>query len=74
MPTLQPYHGQTRDVYLWHYVPNIAAAIAFAVLFALATAVHAWKMIKTAMWFCAPFIAGGICASCPALISPEICH
>jgi len=57
MPTLQTYRG----VYLWHYIPSLPAAILFAVLFALVTVAHGWKMISTRMWFCAPFVIGGIC-------------
>lgn len=62
MPTLESYLG----VYLWNYVPNLPAAIAFASLFSLATAAHAWKMVVTKSWFCAAFTVGGFCASLPA--------
>ncbi|KAI0123680.1 RTA1 like protein-domain-containing protein [Xylariales sp. AK1849] len=56
MPTLDTYHG----VYLWHYVPNIGAALAFTALFSLITIAHSWKMYTTKMWFCLPFVVGGM--------------
>ena len=59
MPTLESHDGY----YLWHYVPSIAAAIVFAILFAAITAAHLWKMIQTRMWFCIPFVFGGCCMS-----------
>jgi len=58
MPTLQTYMG----VYLWNYVPSLPLAVVFAALFALATILHTWKMVKTKMWFCLPFVIGGACA------------
>jgi hypothetical protein len=56
MPELQKYLGK---VYLWEYVPNLPAAIIFAGLFAILTAAHTWKMFRTKMWFCIPFVIGG---------------
>jgi dolichyl-phosphate-mannose--protein O-mannosyl transferase len=58
MPTLEKYLGQ---VYIWHYVPNLAAAIAFAAIFFLATLAHTYKMVRTSMWISLPFVIGGIC-------------
>jgi hypothetical protein len=59
MPTLESHNGY----YLWHYIPNIAAAIVFAIIFAVATGAHTWRMIQTRMWFCLPFVIGGFCTS-----------
>jgi hypothetical protein len=70
MPTLESHNGY----YLWHYIPNIGAAILFTLLFAAATGGHLWRMIKTKMWFCTPFVVGGFCSSpSPAslLLEPE---
>ncbi|KAH8879794.1 RTA1-domain-containing protein [Thozetella sp. PMI_491] len=55
MPTLETFKG----VYLWHYVPSLPAAVVFAILFTIAGAAHAWKMYKTKLWFCMPFVFGG---------------
>ena len=60
MPSLETYQA----VYLWNYVPNLPAAVMFAVLFGLVTIAHSWKMIATRMWFCLPFVIGGVCALC----------
>jgi len=57
MPKLEAYHG----TYLWDYVPNLPAAILFATLFTLATFIHIWKICKGKMWFCIPFVIGGVC-------------
>ncbi|TDZ27799.1 Protein RTA1 [Colletotrichum spinosum] len=56
MPELQSHNGY----YLWHYVPNLVAAIIFVVLFVLVTVYHIWLMVKTKTWFCIVFAIGGI--------------
>ncbi|KZL78484.1 RTA1 domain-containing protein [Colletotrichum tofieldiae] len=56
MPELQSHNGY----YLWHYVPNLVAAIIFEVLFVLATLFHAWKIARTKTWFCIVFCIGGL--------------
>lgn len=61
MPSLETYNGYP----LWLYVPNIGAAIAFTVLFAIMTIMHTYMMVKHRMWFCLPFVVGGLC-KCPA--------
>jgi hypothetical protein len=58
MPELELYKGRA---YLWAYVPNLPAAIVFAGLFAIATIAHVWKMVRTRMWSCVPFVIGGLC-------------
>ncbi|KAB5522893.1 RTA-like protein [Coniochaeta sp. 2T2.1] len=54
--TLESHNGY----YLWHYVPGIAPAALFTVFFAAITAAHLWRMIQTRMWFCLPFVIGGV--------------
>jgi hypothetical protein len=58
MPELQKYKGTT---YLWDYVPSLPLAIAFAILFTLLTLFHIYKLFRTRLWFCIPFVIGGIC-------------
>lgn len=65
MPTLEKYLGV---VYLWNYVPNLAAAIVFTILFFLASIAHSWKMYTTRMWFCSPFAIGGFCMSGKSMV------
>ncbi|TKA26840.1 hypothetical protein B0A50_04286 [Salinomyces thailandicus] len=50
--------GQEYQYY--HYVPSIAAAIVFAILFGASTAMHTYQMFKTKTWFLVPFLIGGI--------------
>lgn len=62
MPQLETYKGE----YLWPYVPNLPAAVLFAVIFTILTAAHTHKMMTTKLWFCTPFVIGSICMSLPS--------
>lgn len=62
MAGLESHNGY----YLWHYVPNIAAAVIFIVVFAIVTGAHVWRMVQTRLWFCLPFVIGGVCKSYPS--------
>lgn len=53
---LLPYKG---DFYLWKYVPSMAAAAIFLILYLAVSALHTWKMYRKRMWFCLPFVIGG---------------
>ncbi|KAL7621123.1 hypothetical protein AAE478_008437 [Parahypoxylon ruwenzoriense] len=57
MVELKPYRG---DYYLWKYLPSVAAAVVFAILFTTITGLHCYRLFKTKLWFCLPFIIGGI--------------
>ncbi|KAF2719229.1 RTA1 domain protein [Polychaeton citri CBS 116435] len=48
------------DFQYYHYVPNLAAAVIFIILFFLSTALHFYQMIRTRTWFMIPFCIGGI--------------
>ncbi|KAM5354686.1 hypothetical protein ACJ41O_001333 [Fusarium nematophilum] len=56
MPKLETHNGYP----LWHYVPSLPAAIIFAIVFSILTIGHAWKMFRHRMWFCIPFVVGGV--------------
>ncbi|KAH7155924.1 RTA1 like protein-domain-containing protein [Dactylonectria macrodidyma] len=56
MPTLETYNGYP----LWRYIPSLPAAIIFVVVFAILTAAHSWKLFRHRMWFCFPFVVGGL--------------
>lgn len=60
MAKLEPYRG---GYYLWNYVPSIAGAVIFLLLFLGMTALISWRMFKTKTWFCLPFAIGGLCKS-----------
>ncbi|KAL2840614.1 RTA1 like protein-domain-containing protein [Aspergillus pseudodeflectus] len=44
----------------YEYNPSAGAAIPFAALFALSTAIHIWQMIRARTWYLIPFIIGGL--------------
>ncbi|ODM14534.1 hypothetical protein SI65_10020 [Aspergillus cristatus] len=56
MAELETYKGY----YLWRYVPSLAAAVIFLILFLLATLFHSWKIWKTRTVFCIVFAIGGL--------------
>ena len=47
--------------HLYAYTPSLAAAVIFTILFALATALHAYQLIKTRAWYLIPIVIGGLC-------------
>lgn len=53
---LLPHSG---DYYLWSFVPSMAAAVVFIILFLVCSVAHTWKMWKHKMWFCSVFVIGG---------------
>ncbi|CEJ60491.1 hypothetical protein PMG11_09063 [Penicillium brasilianum] len=57
MAVLEPYKG---GYYLWKYIPSLAAAVIFLLLFIVATAYHSWKLYSTKARFCLAFVIGGI--------------
>ncbi|KAI0835408.1 RTA1 like protein [Hypoxylon sp. FL0890] len=57
MAQLEPYKG---GYYLWKYLPSIPAAVIFALLFLGATGAHGFRLYKTKLWFCLPFVVGGM--------------
>lgn len=61
MAVLEPYKG---GYYLWKYIPSLAAAVIFLLLFIVVTVYHSWKLYKTKARFCIAFVIGGICMCC----------
>ncbi|KAJ5106232.1 hypothetical protein N7456_002907 [Penicillium angulare] len=57
MAKLEPLAG---GYYVWHYVPSIAAAVIFIILFGVVTTYHFWKLFKTKVRFTIPFAIGGL--------------
>ena len=53
--------GNDLNFKYYYYEPSMPAAIIFAVLFALATSLHFYQMLRTKTWFMIPFLVGGIC-------------
>ncbi|RAR15387.1 RTA1 like protein [Stemphylium lycopersici] len=46
--------------YLWNYLPSVAAAVIFIILFLVMTGLISWRMYKTKTWFCVSFAIGGL--------------
>src|ERR1700733_1748371 len=62
MSTPSPISGRATSVYLlYQYVPNLVTAIIAIAIFTMLTAAHFFRLLKTRMWFCIPFVVGGIC-------------
>ncbi|KAJ5651413.1 uncharacterized protein N7484_005136 [Penicillium longicatenatum] len=57
MAKLEP---MKNGYYLWHYVPSIAAAVIFVILFFVVTVFHFWKLFKSKARFTLPFAIGGL--------------
>lgn len=51
----------TSSYVLYQYTPSLVAAVVFAVLFFLTTALHLWQRIRNHTQYFNPFIVGGIC-------------
>ncbi|RAL09276.1 RTA1 domain-containing protein [Aspergillus homomorphus CBS 101889] len=45
----------------YRYYPSKAAAVIFTVLFAIATFLHLYQLIRRRTWFFIPFVIGGFC-------------
>lgn len=45
---------------LWPYTPSIAGGVIAAIVFALLTCAHVFRLIKSRTWFCIPFVIGAL--------------
>ncbi|KAA8895871.1 RTA1 like protein-domain-containing protein [Sphaerosporella brunnea] len=43
----------------YHYIPSLAAALIFAVLFAITTFFHLYQLVRTRTWYFLPMVVGG---------------
>ncbi|KAM0714121.1 hypothetical protein Q7P37_011085 [Cladosporium fusiforme] len=46
---------------LYRYTPSLPAAVVAVVVFAILTAIHAWRMQQAKAYYFTPFLIGGIC-------------
>lgn len=76
MAVLEPTKG---GYYLWKYVPSVAAAVLFILIFLVMTGLICYRMFRTKTWFCIPFAIGGFCTLhacqpiiCESSYSPDI--
>ncbi|OQU93927.1 hypothetical protein CLAIMM_00364 [Cladophialophora immunda] len=47
------------DFKLYRYDPSLGAAVIFVILFALASFLHTYQLVRTRTWFFVPFCVGG---------------
>ena len=52
---------------LYRYSPSLIAAAIFVILFGVASAVHAWQLIRVRSWYLVPLLVGGLCECLPCL-------
>ena len=45
---------------LWNYTPSLAGGVVGAVIFAILTLLHTYRLIRNRTWFCIPFVIGGL--------------
>ncbi len=45
---------------LWPYTPSIAGGAVAAIVFALLTCAHVFRLVKNRTWFCIPFVIGAL--------------
>jgi hypothetical protein len=53
----------SSDYKLYDYDPSEAAAICFAIAFAVTTLLHLYRMIRVRTWYFTSFVIGGLCKS-----------
>lgn len=58
--------GGLDEFKYYNYVPTMAGAIIFILLFLVATVIHFYQMIRTRTWFMIPFCIGGVCQYGPS--------
>lgn len=68
-PSLQPYKN---GYYLWKYVPSLAAAVVFCLLFVGVTAAHCFRLWRSRLWYCIWFAVGGLSVFSPSLGVPSM--
>ncbi|KAJ4376646.1 hypothetical protein N0V86_006762 [Didymella sp. IMI 355093] len=45
---------------LWPYTPSVAGGVIAALVFALLTCAHIFRLVKSRTWFCIPFVIGAL--------------
>lgn len=54
--------GAAFDFKLYRYTPSLAAAIVGAVVFAVLTILHTWRLRRVRAYYFIPFTIGGLCS------------
>jgi hypothetical protein len=45
---------------LWPYTPSIAGGVVAAIVFAILSGVHMFRLFRNRTWFCIPFVIGAL--------------
>jgi hypothetical protein len=61
LPLLLSILKMSEGFKLYHYDPSAGAAVAFAAVFGLTTAVHIWQLARNRTWYFVPFLIGCLC-------------
>jgi hypothetical protein len=48
---------------LWNYTPSVAGGAIGAIVFAVVTSLHTYRLVRNRTWFCIPFVIGGLVSS-----------
>lgn len=56
---------------LYHYTPSLWAAILTAVVFAVLTGAHLWRMLRFRSFYFTAFTIGGLCESLQLVTSKQ---
>jgi len=62
-PVTHPALDDPNAWVTYRYVPSLAAAVIFIIIFGVLTTVHIVKMLKLRSWFFVPFVLGGVSKS-----------
>lgn len=60
---MAPLYCDNGDLNLYKFIPSIAAASIFAILFAVLTLAHLVRMIRSKQWYLTALVVGGGCKS-----------
>ena len=45
---------------LWPYTPSVAGGVVAAIVFAILSCIHIFRLFKNRTWFCIPFVIGAL--------------
>jgi hypothetical protein len=53
--------GTAFNFQLYRYTPSLAAAIVSAIVFAILTVLHTWRLFRARAYYFTAFTIGGLC-------------
>lgn len=55
--------GEPAKYVLWEYTPSVAGGVVACLAFSALFFLHVWRLLRARLWFCIPFVIGGLCES-----------